>query len=197
MGKESGISGYGIVLFVHLCALIAAFAAAALAHFAEARMCAAKTVAEVRSWASLTARVAPTFPIALVILIGSGAYMAQSVWAWNDGWIDMGLVGAIAILLNGGVLIGSRSRRLGKFLATAGEGPVGPELARLVNDPVLHGATWTNVTLALGVVLMMATKPSLAISIVIFVVAVAAGPFVAMFLHRGSVVVTDDAAVAD
>jgi hypothetical protein len=178
------MSGYGIVLFVHLCALIAAFAAAALAHFAEGRMCAAKTIAEVRSWASLAAKVAPTFPIALLILIGSGAYMVQSAWAWNDGWIVMGLAGAIAMMLNGGLLIGSRSRQLKKFLATAGEGPVGLELARLVHDPVLHGATWTNLTLALGVVLLMATKPSLAISIVVLVVAVAAGPLVAMLFHR-------------
>ena len=169
------MSGYGIVLFVHLCALIAAFAASALGHFAEGRMGAAATVGEVRSWAGLLGKLSRTFPIAVVVLFGSGAYMVQSKWAWSDGWIVAGLAGIVAMAMNGPLVIGNRMRRLRRCLAAAGEGRVGDELARLVRDPVLHAATWGNTGLGLGIVLVMTVKPTLAPSIVVLVVALALG----------------------
>ncbi|MGH8426859.1 MAG: hypothetical protein ACRES7_02620 [Gammaproteobacteria bacterium] len=185
------MSAYGFVLFIHFCALIAAFAASALTHFAESRMGAARTVAEVQSWAGLTEKVAMTFPIAIVVLVGSGIYMVQAAWPWNAGWIDASLAGVFVLVINGPLIIGSRHRRIMRFLAATGDGPVNPKLARLVHDPLMRSASWGSTILALGIVLVMVIKPSLATSIAILVVALIVGAAIAMPLRRSRSVAAD------
>ncbi|MGH9771576.1 MAG: hypothetical protein ACRD4Q_07745 [Candidatus Acidiferrales bacterium] len=185
------MSAYGFVLFIHFCALIAAFAASALTHFAESRMSAAPTVADVRNWAGLTERVAMAFPIAIVVLVGSGIYMVQAAWPWNAGWIDASLAGVFVLVINGPLIIGSRHRWIMRSLAVTGDGPVNPELARLVRDPLMRSASWANTILALGIVLVMVIKPSLAASIAILVVALIVGAAIAMPMRRPSNVAAD------
>lgn len=185
------MNAYGFVLFVHLCALIAAFAASALVHFTESRIGAARTVAEVRSWAGLTEKVAKTFPIAIIVLVASGIYMVQTAWTWNAGWIDASLAGVFVLVINGPLIIESRHRRLKRFLAGAGDGPVSVELARLVRDPLMCCASWANTILALGIVLVMVTKPALAASIAILVIALIIGIVIATPLRRTRSVAAD------
>src|SRR5512146_741846 len=107
------MDGYRVALFFHLLALVAASAASGLVHVAESRSHRAATLREARMWLMLTAKTARTFPIAVVVLFGTGAYMisAGPGWAWGTGWVVAGIGGAILLLAQGAIL-GGRGRRI-------------------------------------------------------------------------------------
>jgi hypothetical protein len=81
MRQETSITSYTLVLFVHISALLAAIAASTLGHFAESRMRTAQSIGELRQWGALVARASKVFPLALLMLVATGAYMVSRAWA--------------------------------------------------------------------------------------------------------------------
>lgn len=168
-----------LVLYLHLCALFAAFSASTLLHFIEARECAASTLGEVRSWHTLMAKLVKVFPVALLVLVASGGYLVQGAWSWHMGWVQAGLVGVGLLLVNGPIIAGSRHRRIQRYLDDAGEGPVSAALAAMLRDRLMRCATWANTVLALGIALAMTLKTPLGESIAILVMAMLIGAAIA------------------
>jgi hypothetical protein len=178
------MDGYSVVLFLHLSALLAAISTGALLHFAEARMRAADSVAAIGPSARLLARGAKVFPLALLALLGTGAYLVGRRWSWSAGWIDASLIGVTVLFIVGAGVIGSRSRALKRELRDISNGPVPPRLAYLTREHAGGIASWTNTGLALGIVFVMTTKPTLAGSLASLVIAVTLGAVVALRLRR-------------
>jgi hypothetical protein len=180
------MNAYSIVLFLHLCALLGAIGTASLLHFAEMRLRAADTVATVRPWARLIENGAKVFPFALLVLLGSGAYLVHRRWSWSAGWIEAALVGVVALFVVGAVVIGGRSRALRRELQDATDGAVPSRLAHLARGHVAGIASWTNTGLALGLVFVMTTKPGLTGSTAALVVAAGLGSALGLRLQRGA-----------
>lgn len=178
------MNAYRLVLFLHLCALLGAIGTSALLHFAEARLRAADTVAAIRAWASLIEKGARVFPLALLVLVGSGAYLVDRSWAWDSGWVVASLVGVGILFAVGAGVIGGRSRALRRELADAKTDPIPAGLARIAREHVGGVASWTNTGLALGIVFVMTTKPALAGSLAALGVAAGLGAVVALRLRR-------------
>jgi hypothetical protein len=168
------MDGYGVVLFLHLCALLGAIGTAALLHFAEARLREADSVAAIRVWARLIEKGARVFPLALLVLLASGAYLADRRWSWSAGWIEAGLVGVGVLFVVGAGVVGGRGRALNRELRGV-DGAVSARLLYLAREHVAGVASWTNTGLALGIVFVMTTKPALAASLVSLVVAAGLG----------------------
>ena len=166
---------YGVVLFLHLCALLAAISAGALAHLAEARMRDAVSVEFLRPWARLLGRLGKVFPIALLVLLGSGAYLVHRSWTWSAGWVDVSIVGVVLLFASGGGLVRARGVALRRALMAAGDGPVSPEVRRLIVKHPAAFASWMNTGLAIGIVFAMTAKPALPGSVLALVVGAAAG----------------------
>ena len=158
---------YLIILFVHLCALLAAIGAGSIAHLAQARMAGAATPAEARSWARLLKKLAPVFPVALLGLLLSGAYLVHDRWTWHLGWVDAGLVGIALLLVNGRGIIGRRLQAVGRAPDA--------EILALARDPLVHAAAWANTGLAISIAFVMVDKPGLPGSLASLVVGIAAG----------------------
>ena len=166
------------VLFVHLCALFAAFAASALVHHGERRLASSGTVAEVSQWLGFVRKVSVTFPLAILVLLASGGYMVHSEGlAWRTGWLEASLAGIVLLAVNGPAVIGGRMRRLQEALKASG-GTFGPELARSVNDPVIRCAGWVNTLLALGIAYLMVAKPAPGMAFGVLAVALVLGVLV-------------------
>jgi hypothetical protein len=178
------MDGYRLVLFLHLCALLGAIGTAALLHFAEIQLRAAATVAAVRTWTSLIEKGAKVFPVALLVLLGSGAYLVDRRWTWSSGWIDASLVGVGILFVVGAGVVGGRRRALRRELAHTTDGAVTAPLARIACEHVGGVASWTNTGLAFGIVFVMTTKPSLAGSLVALAAAAGLGALVALRVGR-------------
>jgi uncharacterized membrane protein len=166
------------VLFAHLCALFAAFAASALVHHGEKRLASAGTVVEASQWLGFVRRVSVTFPLAILVLVASGGYLVQSEGlAWRTGWLEASLAGIVLLVVNGPAVIGGRLRRLQEALKASG-GTFSPELARLANDPVVRCAGWMNTLLALGIAYLMVAKPAPGLSFGVLAIALVLGVLV-------------------
>ncbi len=177
---------YQIALFVHLSALLAAAVAAGIMHLASHRRARASTLREAMDWARLMGSTAKVFPIAIVVLIATGAYMVSMHWTWSTGWAQAGLIGAIVLLANGavtGARGGAEVRRNISRLQAAGQ-----ELPNdAFPDRVASVLGETNTGLALAIVLVMTVKLSLPASLVLLAIGAAIGTSVGLAQIRGMV----------
>lgn len=178
------MNGYGVVLFLHLAALLAAIGTAGIAHFAEERLAGAETVVAARPWVSLLNRTAPVFPLALLVLLASGAYLVHRGWTWDSGWIEAGLVGVFLLFANGAGVVGRRNLVLKRALRAAADGQLTDALLQLTRRHLGGIASWANTGLAIGVVFVMTTKPGLAGSLAALAVAAALGVIVGFRRRR-------------
>lgn len=164
---------YQLALFVHLCALLAAIGASAVVALAMRRVRSAETAGGALPWLGLCKDVARVFPVALLVLVASGAYMVHRAWSWDTGWVDAGLVGAVLLGLLGDRVEGAAGRRLaGRLLADPSRSLAD---SALVRDPVWWTAALVNPALALGIVFVMVTKPSFAGGLAILAIAIVLG----------------------
>jgi hypothetical protein len=170
------MSDYQIALSIHLLALLAATAASGIVHLAAARRAAAPTLREAMEWGRLMGSTSRVFPIAVVTLVATGAYMVAGRWHWNTGWVIAGLVGAVSLLASGAVL-GRRS---------ALEARENVRRLQLAGRDIPNNATpdrgvallsEANTGLALAIVLVMTLKPRLAVSLVVLAIGVTAGAY--------------------
>jgi len=177
------VDGYHLALFVHLLALMAAVAASALVHLADARRARAATPRDALAWHALAGSAARTFPIALLLLAVTGTVMVETSdgLEWLAGWVAAGMLGVVALLASGGV-IAVRARREAR------------ELARLAANDSVHDApppdavvetlSWMNTGLAVGVILVMSTKPPLTESLVALAFGAAGGLVLGLTTRR-------------
>jgi hypothetical protein len=175
---------YGVVLFMHVCALLAAISAGALSHFLEFRMRSAETTGALRPWAKLLGRLGKVFPVALLILLASGAYLVHDAWSWSAGWVVASLVGVGLLFASGGGLVRARGVALRRALMAAGDGPLPPKVRGLIVRHPAAFASWMNTGLAVGIVFVMTAKPALAGSAAALVVGAAVGLGVAIGVGR-------------
>jgi hypothetical protein len=174
---------YNLALFVHISALLAAIAASALSHFAESRMRTTQTVGDLRQWASLAGRAGKVFPLALLTLVATGAYMVSSGWAWNDGWIDVALASVLLLFISGAYL-DRRGKSLGQTLEGDPSQPVSATARRLAHDPLTRSVSYAATTLSIGIVFVMVNKPSLLGALATVLVALTIGVAFAALRQR-------------
>lgn len=171
------MSVYSLMLFLHFIFLICAVAASALAGFAALRLRSVETAAEAAHWGAFVRRVVPTFPVASVGLIGTGAYMTSKVWTWSTPWILAGLAGLITIMMLGAGVEGQRARATSAELHVAG---LSQRARYLLRDPVAWSAKATTWTLLLAVMFVMTAKPTAAICALALALALVCGVLLAV-----------------
>lgn len=172
---------YPVVLFVHLLALLLATGAAVLAFFAALQMRGATAPSHVARWGTVVKAVVPCFPVATVLLAGSGAYLTQAQWRWATPWIDAGIAGLVLLVVCGSGVEASRGRALEREVHAAG---LSPRARALLRDPVAWSAKLTTLTLMVAVVFLMVTKPPAFGSGLALVVALVLGPLLAVPFWR-------------
>jgi len=171
------MSAYSLMLFLHFVFLTAAVAAAALTGFAALRLRGAESSAEAMGWGKFIRRVARSFPVASLGLIGTGAYMTSESWSWSTPYIVAGLAGLVTIMLLGAGVEGSRGRAIGAELREAG---LSLKARRLLFDPIAWSAKVTIWALLLAVIFVMTTKPTALICAVALAVALVCGVLAAI-----------------
>jgi hypothetical protein len=172
------ITRYGVVLFLHIGVAIIAFMMAAVLHAALHAMPRSTSVAQARPFAALVHRLEPLLPVSALFLLGLGAWLihlSDGVWKWKDGWILVAVITLVVVEGLAGALLAPRSKKLVAMIEAAPDGEVTPELRHAMADPMIWDLAHIATFGFLGVVFVMAAKPSGGGATLIVIVAAAIG----------------------
>jgi prolipoprotein diacylglyceryltransferase len=170
---------YRTALFLHIISLGIGFGAASVLAVCLFQLRAAKTLAEAVPWGTVAGVIEKAFPVAILGLFATGAYMTQHFWTWDTGWIDVSIVAFAVVALQGPLVGGRAGHKLKEALQANGPGQLGPEALRLARHPTLWIPEFANIGLVFGIVWDMTQKPGTGEAIAAVVVGYALGVLVA------------------
>jgi len=143
---------YHVVLYVHFLSVFIGLGAASVLMACLFRLRASETLADAAPWGMMAGKIGRAFPVAVLGLFATGAYMTSDVWSWSTGWIVVSIVGLAIVAIQGPLIAERTGHKLGAALMANGPGPLGPEARRMTRHPGLWVVEFTNVALVLGIV---------------------------------------------
>jgi hypothetical protein len=183
------LNTYHYVLYVHLLALFVGIGAGSVLLACLLQLRAARTVEQAGPWGMLAAKVGKFFPVAILGLFGSGAYMTSETsfpWSWSTPWVEVGIAALVVLTVQGVAIAERTGHKLGAALQANGPGPLGPEARRMALHPGLWVVEFSNLGIVLGVVWNMTQKPGLGESIAAVLVGYAVGAGLALLITRSA-----------
>ena len=173
---------YTIALFIHIVGVLGLFTCIALELASLFGLRRAQLLEEVQAWTSLHQVIAWAFPLAALLTLGAGLFLALDAWGWKVPWIDVAFFAFIAMGLLGR-LNTSRHQQLDRAMGGVLSGSVPTELLPQLHDPVLWTSNLLLTTIGLGVVFLMTVKPDLLGSLIALAVAILVGLFASAVLR--------------
>jgi hypothetical protein len=187
---------YHVVLFVHLLSLFVGIGAGAVLATCLFRLKAATTLEEAVPFGMLAGKTERAFPVAVLGLFGTGAYMTSDLWSWSTGWIVVSIVGLAVVSVQGPLVGGRTGRMLERALHANGPGPLGDEARRMTRHPGLWVTEFSNLCVVFGVVWNMTQKPGTAGAIAAIAVAYGVGAVTGLLAARAGAATAGEAAPA-
>ncbi len=178
------MDAYHVVLYLHLLALFIGIGAGSVLLTCLFQLRAARTLEEAVPWGRVSGKVARVFPVAILGLFASGAYMTSHLWTWSTRWIDVAIAALVVLAVQGAGIAERTAKKLEAALHANGAGPLGPECRRLALHPGLWVVEFSNFGLVLGVVWAMTEKPGLGGSLAAVLGGYAVGVVVALLASR-------------
>jgi hypothetical protein len=180
---------YHYVLYVHLLALFVGIGAGSVLLACLLQLRAARTVEQAAPWGMMAGKMGKLFPVAIIGLFASGAYMTStsvSPWSWSTRWIDVGIAALVVLTVQGAGIAERTGHKLGAALQANGPGPLGPEARRMTLHPGLWVVEFSNLGIVFGVVWNMTLKPGLGESIAAVLIGYAVGAGLALLITRSA-----------
>lgn len=157
---------FGVVLFLHISVAIVAFAMAGVMHTALNVVPRGRTVAELRPWAAVMHRIEPLFPVMAALLLVLGAWLVHlgsgtdDAFSFSDGWVITAIVALVVVEAAGGMVLAPHGKRLNGLIEHAPDGPVTEEIRTAAMRPAFWDLAHITTFGFLGVVFLMAAKPT-------------------------------------
>jgi hypothetical protein len=180
------VNTYHYVLYVHLLSLFIGIGAGSVLLACLFQLRAARTLETAVPWGMLSGRVAKLFPVAIIGLFATGAYMTHKFWTWGTPWIVMGIVALVVLFAQGAGIAEHTAKKLEAALRANGPGPLGPDARRMALHPGLWVVEFANLGIVLGVVWNMTEKPGWGGSIAAVAVGYAVGAALALLATRSA-----------
>jgi hypothetical protein len=175
---------YHVALYIHFISLLIGIGAASVLTVCAFQLRAARTLADAAPWGRVASKIGRLFPVAILGLFGSGAYMTSDIWTWDTGWIEVG-IGALVVLAIQGPLLAERSgKKVAAALMANGPGDLRGDALRKTRYLPLWWAEMSAIGLVLGIIWNMTTKAGLGSSIAAAVGGYAVGVALALLLTR-------------
>ncbi len=155
---------YHYVLYLHLLSLFVGIGAGSVILACLLQLRSARTVEQAAPWGMMAGKAGKLFPIAIIGLFATGAYMTStstSPWSWSTRWIDVAIAALVVLAIQGAGIAERTAKKLEAALHANGPGPLGPECRRLALHPGLWVVEFSNLGLVFGVVWIMTEKPGL------------------------------------
>jgi hypothetical protein len=178
------VNTYHYVLYGHFLSLFIGIGAASVFLVVLFQLRAARTLEEAAPWGMLGGKVGKFFPISILGLFGTGAYMTSDVWTWSTRWIDIAIAGLVVLFAQGFGVAERTGHKLAAAMQANGPGPLGPECRRLALHPGLWVPEFSNIGLVMGIVWNMTQKPGFGESLAAVLIGYAVGAGLALFFSR-------------
>jgi hypothetical protein len=175
---------YHVVLYLHLIALFIGIGAGSVLLACLFQLRAARTVEQAVPWGMLSGKVARLFPVAILGLFLTGAYMTHKFWTWGTSWIVVAIAGLVLLGVQGGGIAEHTAKKLQAAMRANGPGPLGAEARRMTLHPGLWVVEFANFGIVLGVVWNMTEKSGWGGSIAAVLVGYAVGAALALYFSR-------------
>ncbi|MGH3008206.1 MAG: hypothetical protein ACRDLM_02185 [Gaiellaceae bacterium] len=175
---------YHYVLYVHLLALFLGIGAGAVLLVCLFQLRAARTLEQAVPFGMVAGKVGKLFPIAILGLFGTGAYMTSDVWTWSTRWIDVAIAALVVLMVQGAGIAERTGHKLAAALQANGPGPLGAEARRMALHPGLWVVEFSNLGIVFAVVWNMTEKPGLGGSLASVLVAYVFGAALALYVTR-------------
>ena len=182
---------FGVVLFLHITVAIVAFAMAGVLHTSLQVIGRARRVEEIRSWGAVAHRLEPLLPVMALVLLALGAWLVHlgehtdDQFRFTTGWVLTAIVTVVVVEAIGGILLKPRGDKLSALIAAAPDGAVPDEITRVARDPIFWDMAHLTTFGFLGVVFLMAAKPSGAWPVAFPIVGAVLGVVLSRLQQRG------------
>ena len=190
------MDSYRTALFLHIVSLTIGIGAGATLLACLLHLRDATTLEQAVPWGALAGKVEKLFPVAVVGLFATGAYMTHEVWTFGTGWILVSIVGLAVVAVQGPLVGGRTAKQLKAALFANGPGELGEAARRMTRHPGLWVTEFTNLGLVFAVVWNMTQKPGTAEAIGALVVGYGAGTALAFRFTRSRAPEAEPAAQA-
>jgi hypothetical protein len=177
---------YHYVLYVHLLSLFIGIGAGSVLLACLFQLRAARTLETAVPWGMLSGRTAKLFPVAILGLFATGAYMTHKFWTWSTPWIVVAIVVLVLLGVQGGGIGEHTAKKIQAAMQENGPGPLGPEARKMCLHPGLWVVEFTNLGMVLAVVWNMTQKPGWGGSIASVVIAYAVSAALALLATRSA-----------
>jgi hypothetical protein len=175
---------YNYVLYVHLLSLFVGIGAAAVLVVCLFQLRGAREVTEAVPWGRVAGKTGRVFPIAILGLFGSGAYMTSDVWIWSTGWIQVGIAALVVLAIQGPVIAERSGKKLEHALRENGPGPLREDARRMTRYPGLWVTEFSAIGLVLGIVWIMTVKAGTGSAIAAAVIGYGVGAVLGLLFSR-------------
>jgi hypothetical protein len=177
---------YHVFLYIHLLALFVGIGAASILLVCLFQLRAARTLEGAVPWGAVAGKIGRVFPVAILGLFGTGAYMTSDLWTWDTGWIDVGIAGLVLLALQGPLLAERTAKKLEHALRENGPGQLGAHARQMARHPGLWIAEFSNIGVVLGITWNMTQKPGTAGAVAAVVLGYAVGALLALPFTRAA-----------
>jgi hypothetical protein len=178
---------YRIMLFLHIVSLAIGLSAATLLVLSLFRLRDAVTLDDAASWGAFAHTTEKAFPVAVIGLFATGAYMTSDTWSWTTGWILVSLIGLVVLATVGPVAGGWAGKQLKRTLQENGPGDLGDPARRMTRHPARWVNEFGNIGLVFGIIWNMTQKPATMEAVIALLVAYVIGLALALRFSRAPV----------
>jgi Predicted integral membrane protein (DUF2269) len=175
---------YSIVLFLHISSAIGVCIGISVLLLGVALLRRAQEVEQVRTTLAFVTTAFPIAGFSMLLLLAAGFYLALTAWSLRTSWIAVTLISLVLMIALGAGLIGPRMRAIVTSTRESPDGSLSSQLSTRVQDPILFTVLLIQAVLLLGIVFLMTTKPGLANSSIVMVVALVLGLALGLLVSR-------------
>jgi hypothetical protein len=183
------LNTYHYVLYVHFLSLFIGVGAASVLLACLIQLRGAQTLMDAVPWGMVAGKTTRAFPVAILGLFGTGAYLASEdtfPWGWRTPWIDVAIVVLVLLGVQGGGIGEHTAKQIQAAMMENGPGPLGPKARKMCLHPGLWVVEFTNLAMVLAVVWNMTQKPGWGGSIASVLIAYAVGAAAALLATRSA-----------
>jgi Predicted integral membrane protein (DUF2269) len=172
-----------VILFVHIVGALTLFMALAIEWAILGQMQRVTSFLQASISIRMSSGLRPLSIASMLVVLGSGGYLASRMEAWGNPWIWATIAGMFAIGAIAVVLTNKRMEEIRRACSDE-NAKLTERLIGQLRDPILRLSMRLRISIALAIVFLMVTKPNLGGALLTLGIAAGAGFFPTMFKQR-------------